>query len=43
MSYSLNSLQGIIQGVMWGIIITVIKGVTKSLDFRLQGGLYRVI
>ena len=33
MSYSLNSLQGVIQGIIWGTTIGVTKGDTRSLDY----------
>ena len=33
MSFSLNSLKGIIWGSIWGSTIRVIKGDTRSLDY----------
>ena len=42
MSYSLNSLKGVIYGILWGTIIGVIKGDTRSLDngsYELQSKL----
>ena len=32
MSYSLNSLKGVMWGIIWGTIILVIKGDTWSSD-----------
>ena len=32
MSYSLNSLKGVIKGIIYGTIMGVIKGDTRSLD-----------
>ena len=33
LSYRLNSLQGVIWGIIWGTSIWLIKGDTKSLDY----------
>ena len=33
MSYSLNSLKGVIWGIIWGTTRGVIKGDTRSLDY----------
>ena len=33
MSYSLNSLKGVIYGIIYGTTIVVIKGDTRSLDY----------
>ena len=33
MSYSLNSLKGVIWGIIYGTIIGAIKGDTRSLDY----------
>ena len=33
MRYSLNSLNGVRWGIIWGSTIGVIKGVTGSLDY----------
>ena len=34
MSHSLNSLKGVIQEIIWGTTIGVIKGDTRSVDYR---------
>ena len=39
MSYSPNSLKGVVQGVIEGSTIEVIEGDTKSLDFSSYGSL----
>ena len=36
MSYSLNSLKGVIQGILYGTIIGVIQGDTRSLDYSME-------
>ena len=33
MSYSLNSLKGVVWGIIWGTTIGDIKGDTRSLDY----------
>ena len=33
MSYNLNSLEGVIWGIIYGTAIGVIKGDTRSLDY----------
>ena len=33
MSYSLNSLKGAIQGIIWGTTLEVIKEDTRSFDY----------
>ena len=37
MSYSLNSLKGVIWGIIWRTTIGVIKGDTRSLDYSSYG------
>ena len=37
MSYSLNSLKGVIQGIIYGTTIGVIKGDSRSLDYSSYG------
>ena len=37
MSYSLNSLKGVIWGIILGTTIGVIKGDTRSLDYSSNG------
>ena len=37
MSYSLNSLKGVIWGIIKGTTIGVIKGYTSSLDYGSYG------
>ena len=37
MSYSLNPLKGIKQGIMSGSFIGVVKGKTRSLDYSSCG------
>ena len=37
MSYSLNSLKGVIWGIIYGTTIGVIRGDTRSLDYSSYG------
>ena len=46
MSYTLNSLRGVIWGFIWGTTIGLSKGDTRSLDYGSYGdcvGLYWVV
>ena len=37
LSYSLNSLKGVIHGIVKGSIVAVTRGDTRSLDYSLLG------
>ena len=37
MSYSRNSLRGVIKGAIWGITIGLIQGDTRSVDYSSRG------
>ena len=37
MSYSLNSLQEVIEGIIYGTTIKIIKGDTRGLDYGSYG------
>ena len=37
MSHSVNSIKGVRSGIIYGIIIGVIKGETRSLDYGSYG------
>ena len=39
MSFSLNSLKGVLEGIIWGTY-TVTKGDTRSLDYSSHVGIY---
>ena len=40
LSFGLNSLKGVIQGIIWGSVVGAIKGDTRSLDYGSYAATY---